>query len=84
MRGERILDHTRIFCGLAQSESRMAYRASYWSEEIGQESIVIMEKLSKTVSFAHVVRKGDCGVFEVLGARVSFCLVRKQTTKRRA
>ena len=50
----------------------MAYRASYGSEEIGQESIVIMEKLSKTVSFAHVVRKGDCSVFEVLGARVEF------------
>jgi len=31
-----------------------------------------MEKLSKTVSFAHVVRKGDCSVFEVLGARVEF------------
>ena len=31
-----------------------------------------MEKRSKTVLFAHVVRKGDCSVFEVLGARVEF------------
>jgi len=41
----------------------MAYRASYGSEEIGQERIVIMEKLSKTVSFVRVVREGDCSVF---------------------
>jgi hypothetical protein len=30
-------DHTWIFCALAQSAGRMAYRASYRSEEIGQE-----------------------------------------------
>ena len=74
MQGEPILDHTWIFRALAQSESRMAYRASYGSEEIGQERIVIMEKLSKTVSFARVVREGDCSVFEVLGASVEFLL----------
>jgi hypothetical protein len=74
MQKERILDHAWIFCALAQSESRMAYRASYGSEEIGQESIVIMEKLSKTISFAHVIRMGDCSAFEVLGAKVKFWL----------
>jgi quercetin dioxygenase-like cupin family protein len=31
-----------------------------------------MEKLSKTVLFARVVRKSDCSAFEVLGARVEF------------
>jgi quercetin dioxygenase-like cupin family protein len=50
----------------------MAYRASYKSEEIGQKSIVIMEKLSKTVSFARVVQEDDCSVFDVLGARIEF------------
>ena len=44
------------------------------SEEIGQERIVIMEKLSKAVSFAHVVREGDCSVFGVLGANVELLL----------
>ena len=31
-----------------------------------------MEKLSTTVPFARVVRKHDCGVFEVLGASIEF------------
>src|SRR5262249_7420699 len=52
----------------------MAYRASYGYDEIGQERILIMEKLSKTVSSARVVREGECRVFEVLGARVEFLL----------
>jgi YHS domain-containing protein len=33
-----------------------------------------LEKLSKTVSFASVVRDRDCGVFEVLGQALSFWL----------
>jgi len=31
-----------------------------------------MEKLSTNVPFAHVVRNGDCSVFEVLGASIEF------------
>jgi hypothetical protein len=62
----------------------MAYRASYRSEEIGQESIVIMEKLSKTVSFARVVREGDCSVF-VFNAQLTDAVIQwRHTWKERA
>jgi len=34
---KRMLDYIWIFCALAESAGRMAHRASYRSEEIGQE-----------------------------------------------
>ena len=57
----------------------MAYRASYRPEEIGQESIVIMEKLSKTVSFARVVLEGDCSVF-VFNAQLTDAVIQWRHT----